>query len=81
LVLICGGFCTLLLPFSFATNLKQSWDSSQIVSMIVMGVLLLVLFGFWEFFLAPKTFFPFYLMKDRSVVGACLLGFFGWITF
>jgi hypothetical protein len=79
--LICGGFCTLLLPFSFATTLKMSWSSAPIISMIVLGFVLLIVFGLWEYFFAPKTFFPFYFMKDRNVVGACLLGFFGWFTF
>jgi hypothetical protein len=49
--------------------------------MIIIGLLLLVAFGVWEYFWAPKTFFPFHLMKDRSVVAACLLGFNGWIAF
>jgi hypothetical protein len=49
--------------------------------MIVLGFVLLIAFGLWEYFFAPKTFFPFYFMKDRNVVGACLLGFFGWFTF
>jgi hypothetical protein len=49
--------------------------------MIIIGLLLLVAFGVWEYSWAPKTFFPFHLMKDRSVVAACLLGFNGWIAF
>ena len=53
----------------------------MIVCMLAFGVVALVLFAVWEKFLAPKTFFPFYLMKNRSVVAACFLGCNTWITF
>lgn len=51
------------------------------ISMIVIGTLLLGLFAMWERCYARKAFFPFYLMKDRSVVAACLLGANSWIAF
>jgi hypothetical protein len=81
LLLIITGFSLVLLPLSLATSQKQSWASPHIISMIAIGAFSLVLFVVWERFGAPKTFLPFYLLKDRSVVAACLLGFNGWIAF
>ncbi|KAF1921993.1 major facilitator superfamily domain-containing protein [Ampelomyces quisqualis] len=81
LVLICAGFIVFLLPFSLATNLQYSWESPTIISMIMIGFVLLVFFGAWEYYMATKTFFPFYLMKNRSIVAACLLGFHAWLAF
>lgn len=49
--------------------------------MIVFGTLLVALFVVWERFYARKSFFPFNLMKDRSVIAACLLGGNSWIAF
>ena len=41
--------------------------------MIVFGALLMVLFAIYEKFWAPKTFIPFSLLTDRTVLGACVL--------
>lgn len=49
--------------------------------MLIFGFLLIILFGVWERFFAPKTFFPFHLMTDRSVIAACMLGCNTWIAF
>jgi hypothetical protein len=49
--------------------------------MIVFGLLLIALFVIWERFFARKTFFPFRLMTDRSVVAACFLGCNSWLAF
>jgi len=81
LLLICGGFSLLLLPFSLAAYQGEGWKSPMIICMIVFGFVLLATFAVWEKYLAPKTFFPFYLLANRSVVGACLLGGNLWISF
>ena len=41
--------------------------------MIVIGGLLLILFAVYEKLWAPKTFIPFPLLTDRTVIGACIL--------
>jgi Trk-type K+ transport system membrane component len=81
LLLICGGFSLFLLPFSLATYQKQGWASPMIICMIITGFIFSVLFAVWEQRWAPKTFFPFFLMKDRSVLAACFLGCNSWIAF
>ncbi|UPX16878.1 uncharacterized protein EKO05_0007261 [Ascochyta rabiei] len=81
ILLICGGFSIFLLPFSLAAYQGEGWRAPMIICMVVFGMLLLVLFGVWERFWAPKTFFPFHLLTDRSVVAACFLGANSWIAF
>lgn len=41
--------------------------------MIVVGLLVLVFFGFYEYFLAKAPFFAVNLLANRTVIGACLL--------
>ena len=41
--------------------------------MIIFGGLLIIIFALYEKFLAPKTFIPFSLLTDRTVLGACVL--------
>lgn len=41
--------------------------------MIVVGFVALVLFGFWEVYLARTPWMPWQFLSDRSIVGTCLL--------
>ncbi|KAF2021260.1 siderophore iron transporter mirB [Aaosphaeria arxii CBS 175.79] len=81
LLLICGGFSILLLPFSLSAYQKDGWASSSVICMVVFSIICLILFAIWEKFFAPRTFFLFYLMKNPAVVAACLLGANTWIVF
>ncbi|EOA92288.1 uncharacterized protein SETTUDRAFT_84837 [Exserohilum turcica Et28A] len=81
LFLVCGGFSLLLLPFPLAAYQTDRFASPMVICMIVFGAILLGLFVVWERFYARKSFFPFYLMKNRSVIAACLLGGNSWIAF
>jgi hypothetical protein len=81
LVLVAGGFSLLLLPWPLAVYQKYRFRSPMFLSMIIFGLLLLVLFVVWERFFATKALFPYYLMKNRSIIAACLLGGNSWIAF
>jgi len=52
----------------------------MIIAMLVIGISCLIAFVFYERFLANKSFIPFYLSKDKSVVGACFLAMFLFIS-
>jgi hypothetical protein len=81
LILVCSGFSIFLLPFGLAFYQNKTWASPLFSCMMVSGFLLLVLFVVWERFWATKLFFPFYLLKDPSVLAACFLGCNTWIAF
>ncbi|CAN9278155.1 unnamed protein product [Alternaria alternata] len=81
LLLVVCGFSLLLLPWPLATYQHHGFGSPLVICMIVFGLMLLVAFVIWERFYATKTFFPYYLMKDRTVVASCLLGANAWIAF
>lgn len=53
----------------------------MIISMMVIGGVCLFAFPVWERFFSRKTFIPFFLLTDRSVIGACLLAMFLFISF
>lgn len=72
MVLISAGFIMFLLPFSLVSYSKAGWDSAQVIVLIIMGVVCLVVFLLWEKYLTPVTFFPFELLKDRTVMNAAL---------
>ncbi|KAJ0119000.1 siderophore iron transporter mirb [Diaporthe amygdali] len=81
-VLLCvAGFSLLLLPFSLATYQAEKWRSGTVISMLIIGVLCLIAFPLYEKYIAPKTFIPFALFKNRNVLAAALLGGNTWISF
>ncbi|ODA82459.1 hypothetical protein RJ55_00966 [Drechmeria coniospora] len=67
------GWSLLLLPFSIVVYAPDGWRTGYIIAMIVLGVVLLVAFALWEKFLAPVSYFPWKYLKDRTILGACLL--------
>lgn len=73
LLLISAGFSLILLPFSLASYQAKKWHSPLVISFFVIGGICLISFVLYERFLAKKSFIPFGLMMDRTVIGACTL--------
>ncbi|KAI4749206.1 hypothetical protein E4T50_00535 [Aureobasidium sp. EXF-12298] len=81
LVLLSAGVSLFLLPFSLYLLQPKGWASPLIIGLVVGGFVLIVVFVLWEAFWAPVTFIPYSLLKDRTVLGACILPFtlfFSW---
>lgn len=73
LVLLSAGVGLFLLPFNLYTTQGRGWSSPLVVSMLVIGIVLMIVFVVWEKFFAPVCFLPYKLLQDRTVFGACLL--------
>jgi MFS family permease len=73
LFLLMGGLVFFLLPFSLYSYQDGLWKSPMVVSFLIIGGLMLIGFAMYEKYFAPKTFIPFELLMDRTVMGACLL--------
>jgi MFS family permease len=74
LFLITAGSALLLLPFSLAPFQQQGWRSPLIIGMIIVGPQFLTGFAFWERYRPDtKTFLPYRLLKNRTILGACSL--------
>ncbi|KAK5121543.1 hypothetical protein LTR85_005377 [Meristemomyces frigidus] len=67
------GLTVFLLPFTIADSAPNGWASGYIIAMLVVGFVVLVLFGLYETFLAPQPMLNFSFLSDRTVIGACLL--------
>lgn len=81
ILLVVAGFSLLLLPFSLAGYQEHQWRQPSIIAMIVLGGVLLICFPFYEKYIAPRSFIPFELFKNRTVLVACLLGGNLWVSF
>lgn len=74
LMLITVGLALFLLSFNLAPLQKDGWRSPVIITMVTLGPLLVAAFVFWEKSLPDdRTFIPFRFLKDKTILGACLL--------
>lgn len=75
LLLMSAGVAFLLLPFNLYAFQAKGWGSPLVICFLVFGLVFMVAFGVWERYFAKISIIPWGLMKDRTVAGACLLGF------
>lgn len=60
---------------------EHKWREPSVIAMLIIGCLCIMAFPFFEKYIAPKSFIPFELFKNRTVLAACLLGGNMWISF
>ncbi|KAH3951185.1 hypothetical protein HBI56_088750 [Parastagonospora nodorum] len=73
--LLASGLVIFLLPFTLADSAPSGWSTGYIIAMLVVGFVLLILFGLHERYTASTPFLPFNLLTSRTVLGACMLSF------
>ncbi|OTB03472.1 hypothetical protein M426DRAFT_321832 [Hypoxylon sp. CI-4A] len=73
LIMVSGGFALFLLPFNIYSYQYYGWKDPLVICLIIFGGLLLIGAIVWERFFAPVKFMPWELLKDRTVLGACVL--------
>ncbi|KIX01230.1 uncharacterized protein Z518_08955 [Rhinocladiella mackenziei CBS 650.93] len=72
-ILFAAGLTVFLLPFTLADTAPDGWGSGYIIAMIVVGFVVLCIFGLYEIFLARTPFLNVHLLANRTIIGACLL--------
>ena len=72
-ILFSAGLTVFLLPFTIADSAPNGWSSGYIIAMLVVGFILLALFGVYEGLLATSPMFNTSMLSDRTVIGACAL--------
>lgn len=73
-VLLTVGLGLTLIPLSLtgARN-SQRWDQGSYIAMLVVGVFVVGLFLLWDAKYAKVPFMPFRMIKERTVIAACIL--------
>lgn len=71
-ILSCA-FILLLLPFSLKTYGKTEYKSVTFIIMVILGGVLIPVFGIWEKYFARAHFIRWKLFRDRTVLGSCVL--------
>ncbi|KAJ2460858.1 hypothetical protein GGF42_000572 [Coemansia sp. RSA 2424] len=80
LLLICGGFISILAPLGMQLNTTYGWGSAHVVVPLVIGVVSLIGFVFYEKRLAAFPVVPFRLFKSRTFTCSILAATFFYFT-
>ncbi|AOW02244.1 YALI0C02541p [Yarrowia lipolytica CLIB122] len=72
LILFTGGISLLFLAVTLVKTSK-SWSQPHVLSMIIIGPILLILFPIWEKLYPKYPFLPFSALKDRTLITGCII--------
>ncbi|KAL6454774.1 SIT1 Siderophore iron transporter 1 [Candida maltosa Xu316] len=72
LIIVCLG--CILVPFTIAGGAQTKWNKAYTIVPLVVGVLLVPVFIYWEYKFSRIPIVPFSLMKDRGVWSALIIG-------
>ncbi|KAF9046927.1 drug:h+ antiporter [Hymenopellis radicata] len=81
LILIGTSVALILLPLTLAKSASNGWHNPSMIAMLVVGCVLLLFIAPWEAKVAKYPVLPGRFLKNRSIVGASLIGFFDFISF
>ncbi|KAF4980093.1 hypothetical protein FZEAL_3814 [Fusarium zealandicum] len=76
MILTIAGFALILTPLNIATRAPNGWATGYIIAMLVVGVVCLFCFAAWERWFAKVPYIPFRFLRNRTILGACLLSAF-----
>ncbi|EPY52325.1 siderophore-iron transporter Str3 [Schizosaccharomyces cryophilus OY26] len=76
LILLGFGFSLLLLPFSLVSYAKNGWRNPSMIAMIIVGGIILIIFGLYELFLAPYPLCPRRILFNKTFMMAVVIDFF-----
>ncbi|KAJ2685196.1 hypothetical protein IWW39_004428 [Coemansia spiralis] len=80
LVLICGGFIAILAPLGIQLNITYGWGSGHVIAPLVIGVVSLAVFVYYEKCVAVFPVVPFRLFKSRTFTCSILAANFFYFT-
>lgn len=72
-LLLCAAFVLFLLPFSLQAYGRADYDSPTFIAMVVIGFLMFFVFAAWEKYFARVHFIRWELLRERTIIGACIL--------
>jgi MFS family permease len=75
LLLLCAGVSFLLLPFNLYTLEAKGFGSAMVICFLIFGVLLIAAFVVWERSFARVSMTPWPILRDRAILGTCMVGF------
>lgn len=82
-LLFSAGLSLILIPLTLISRSPSGFRDPKLLPMILLGLFFLILFPIWESHprLAPHPLLPLSLLRSRTFVAGCALGFFYFMIF
>ncbi|KAK8865789.1 hypothetical protein IAR55_000936 [Kwoniella newhampshirensis] len=81
LVLVAASLALILLPLGLAPTASRQWRTPSMIAMVVVGAILFPIFLVFEWKFPKKPVVPMRWLKRGPILGACLIGFFDFVSF
>lgn len=75
LILMGFGWSLLLLPFSLYSYAQGGWSNPSMIAMLVVGPILLIIYGVYEVFWAPVPSMPKRIVYNKTFLTCVLINF------
>ncbi|KAJ9093910.1 hypothetical protein QFC19_008142 [Naganishia cerealis] len=81
LVLVATSLALILLPLTLAANVPGGWHNNTMRGMLLTGLVLFPIFCWYETKFPRLPLVPYRFLRNKSILGACLIGFFDFVSF
>ncbi|KIJ58509.1 hypothetical protein HYDPIDRAFT_178059 [Hydnomerulius pinastri MD-312] len=81
LILLGTAISLILLPLTISQSVTGQWKNGSIIAMLVIGVVLLCAFAYWDLRIAKRPVIAPRFVRNKSVIFAALIGFFDFMSF
>ncbi|TFY78973.1 hypothetical protein EWM64_g5038 [Hericium alpestre] len=81
LLLLGAGVALILLPLTLASTASNGWKNPSMIAMIVVGFVIIIMFGVWDPNFASRPVIAPRLLRNRTVVLVSWIGFFDFFSF
>lgn len=81
LFLICASFLLILLPLNLHAYAPDGWSTGYIIAMLVLGGVLLIGTGFYEWLVSPDPILKRRFVFNKDVIFPTIIGFFDFFSF
>ncbi|PLB36607.1 putative siderochrome-iron transporter [Aspergillus candidus] len=79
--ILMAAWILVLLPFSLQSYGQAQYKSASFIAMLVIGFCLFFVFAAWEKWVAREHFIRYELVKNRTILGACIMAALSWFSF
>jgi len=81
LILVAASLALILLPLGLAPAASKGWHTPSMLAMIIIGCVLFPIFLVFEWKVPRKPVVPMRWLRRGPILGACLIGFFDFVSF
>lgn len=81
LILLATSLALILLTFALVYNAKGQWKNASMIAMLVVGCVAFPIFIAYEWKVPARPVFPMRWFRRLPIFGACLIGFFDFVSF